>query len=121
TFTRFGPTRPTKVRDFSYGDSAPGRLERSESARRFTIRGHNAMTESIQKKLGRVRPLRVQITYDFETGGAIEMKELPFVMGIMADLSGNPEQPLPMLKDPKRKFVEIDRDNFDSVMKGMAP
>ncbi|MCS6303740.1 MAG: type VI secretion system contractile sheath small subunit [Nitrospira sp.] len=77
--------------------------------------------ESTQHKLDRVRRPRVQITYDVETGGAIEMKELPFVMGIMADLSGNPEQPLPMLKDPKRKFVEIDRDNFDSVMKGMAP
>jgi type VI secretion system protein ImpB len=77
--------------------------------------------ESTQHKLDRVRPPRVQITYDVETGGAIEMKELPFVMGIMADLSGNPEQPLPGLKDPKRKFVDIDRDNFDSVMKGMAP
>ncbi|MEP6935851.1 MAG: type VI secretion system contractile sheath small subunit [Nitrospirota bacterium] len=77
--------------------------------------------ESTQHKLDRVRPPRVQITYDVETGGAIEMKELPFVMGIMADLSGNPEQPLPTLKDPKRKFVEIDRDNFDGVMKGMAP
>ncbi|MEO8342139.1 MAG: type VI secretion system contractile sheath small subunit [Nitrospirota bacterium] len=77
--------------------------------------------ESTQHKLDRVRPPRVQITYDVETGGAIEMKELPFVMGIMADLSGNPEQPLPALKDPKRKFVEIDRDNFDGVMKGMAP
>ena len=65
--------------------------------------------ESTQHKLDRVRPPRVQITYDVETGGAIEMKELPFVMGIMADLSGNPEQPLPTLKDPKRKFVEIDR------------
>lgn len=77
--------------------------------------------ESTQHKLDRIRPPRVQITYDVETGGAIEMKELPFVMGIMADLSGNPEQPLPTLKDPKRKFVEIDRDNFDGVMKGMAP
>jgi type VI secretion system protein ImpB len=77
--------------------------------------------ESTQHKLDRVRPPRVQITYDVETGGAIEMKELPFVMGIMADLSGNPEQPLPILKDPKRKFVEIDRDNFDDVMKGMGP
>lgn len=77
--------------------------------------------ESTQHKLDRVRPPRVQITYDVETGGAIEMKELPFVMGVMADLSGNPEQPLPSLKDPKRKFVDIDRDNFDEVMKGMTP
>jgi type VI secretion system protein ImpB len=77
--------------------------------------------ESTQHKLDRIRSPRVQITYDVETGGAIEMKELPFVMGIMADLSGHPEQPLPNLKDPKRKFVEIDRDNFDEVLKGMAP
>jgi type VI secretion system protein ImpB len=77
--------------------------------------------ESTQHKLDRVRPPRVQITYDVETGGAIEMKELPFVMGVMSDLSGKPDQPLPGLKDPKRKFVEIDRDNFNDVMKGMAP
>jgi len=77
--------------------------------------------ESTQHKLDRVRPPRVQITYDVETGGAIEMKELPFVVGVMADLVGKPEQPLPNLKDPKRKFVEIDRDNFNDVMKGMAP
>jgi type VI secretion system protein ImpB len=47
------------------------------------------------------------------------MKELPFVMGVLADLSGNPEEPLPRLRD--RKFVEIDRDNFDAVLKGMKP
>ncbi len=79
------------------------------------------MSESTQKKLGRVRPPRVQITYDVETGGAIEMKELPFVAGILADLSGkrSPEHPLPKLK--ARKFVEIDRDNFNDVMTGIAP
>ncbi len=77
--------------------------------------------ESIQPKLGRVRPPRVQITYDVETGGAIVMKELPFVVGIMADLSGKPDQPLPQLKDPKRKFVQIDRDNINDVMKGIGP
>lgn len=77
--------------------------------------------ESTQQKLSRVRPPRVQITYDVETGGAIEMKELPFVIGVMADLSGKPETPLGPLKDPKRKFVEIDRDNFNDVMKGMTP
>jgi len=77
--------------------------------------------ESTQHKLDRVRPPRVQITYDVETGGAIEMKEIPFVVGVMADLSGKPEEPLANLKDPKRKFVEIDRDNFNDVMKGMAP
>jgi type VI secretion system protein ImpB len=77
------------------------------------------MAESIQHKLDRVRPPRVHITYDVETGGAIEMKELPFVMGILTDLSGKPEEPLPRLRD--RKFIEIDRDNFNEVMKGMKP
>jgi type VI secretion system protein ImpB len=75
--------------------------------------------ESTQHKLDRVRPPRVQITYDVETGDAIEIKELPFVLGVMSDLSGKPDQPLPRLRD--RKFVEIDRDNFDAVMRGMAP
>lgn len=77
------------------------------------------MAESIQHKLDRVRPPRVHITYDVETGGAIEMKELPFVMGILADLSGKPDKPLPRLAD--RKFVEIDRDNFNDVLKGITP
>ena len=77
--------------------------------------------ESTQHKLDRVRSPRVQITYDVETGGAIEMKELPFVVGVLADLGGKQETPLPTLKDPKRKFVEIDRDNFNDVMKGMKP
>ena len=71
-------------------------------------------SESIQHTLDRVRPPRVQITYDVEIGDAIESKELPFVMGIMADLSGSPEEPLPRVKD--RKFVEIDRDNFNDVL-----
>jgi type VI secretion system protein ImpB len=74
---------------------------------------------SIQKKLARVRPPRVHITYDVHIGDAIEMKELPFVMGVLADLSGNPDEALPRLRD--RKFVEIDRDNINSVMKGMKP
>ena len=77
------------------------------------------MSESTQKKLDRVRPPRVQITYDVHTGGAIEMKELPLVVGIMADLSGKPENPLPKVKD--RKFVEIDRDNFNDVLAASAP
>ena len=77
------------------------------------------MAESIQHKLDRVRSPRVQITYDVETGGAIEMKELPFVMGVLADLSGNPDEALPRLRD--RKFVEIDRDNFNEVMQGITP
>ena len=75
--------------------------------------------ESIQKKIGRVRPPRVHITYDVETGGAIEKKAIPFVLGVMADLSGQPAKPLPALKD--RKFVEIDRDNFDQVLGKMEP
>jgi type VI secretion system protein ImpB len=66
-----------------------------------------------------VRRPRVHITYDVETGGAIAMKELPFIVGIVADLSGQPDEPLPRLKD--RKFVEIDRDNFHAVMTGMKP
>jgi type VI secretion protein, VC_A0107 family len=72
--------------------------------------------ESIQQKLKRVRPPRVQITYDVEIGGAIELKELPFVVGVLGDFSGQPEQPLPRMKD--RKITEIDRDNFDQVLAG---
>lgn len=75
--------------------------------------------ESLQHKLDRVRAPRVHITYDVEIGGAIEMKELPFVIGVLGDFSGKPEQPLPKLKD--RKFVEVDRDNFNQVMSGMKP
>ncbi len=75
--------------------------------------------ESTQKKLSRVRPPRVQITYDVEMGDALETKELPFVLGVMGDYSGNRKEPLERLKD--RKFVQIDKDNFDDVLKGMAP
>ena len=75
--------------------------------------------ESLQHTLDRVRAPRVQITYDVEVGDAIEMKEIPFVVGVLADLSGKPDKPLPKLKD--RKFVEIDRDNFNSVLAGMKP
>ena len=75
--------------------------------------------QSDQKKLGRVRPPRVNITYDVEVGGAIEVKELPFVMGILGDFTGQPNEPLPKLKD--RKFVEVTPDNFDSVIAGMKP
>lgn len=77
------------------------------------------MSESTQKKLSRIRPPRVQITYDVETGGAIEKKELPLVVGILADLAGKPAEPLPPVK--ARKFVEIDRDNFNDVMASIAP
>jgi type VI secretion system protein ImpB len=75
--------------------------------------------ESLQHKLDRVRSPRVHITYDVETGGAIEKKELPFVMGVFGDFTGMPAQPLPRLKD--RKFVEIGPDNFDSVLAAMKP
>jgi type VI secretion system protein ImpB len=75
--------------------------------------------ESIQQKLKRVRPPRVQITYDVEIGGAIELRELPFVVGVLGDFSGQPAQQLPRVKD--RKLIEIDRDNFDQVLAGMAP
>jgi type VI secretion system protein ImpB len=77
------------------------------------------VSESTQKKLGRIRPPRVQITYDVELGGAIEKKELPLIVGILADLAGKPETALPPVKF--RKFVEIDRDNFNDVMASMAP
>ncbi len=75
--------------------------------------------ESLQHKLDRVRPPRVHITYDVEVGGAIELKELPFVVGVLGDFVGKPEEPLPSLK--QRKFVEIDPDNFDQVIAGMKP
>lgn len=75
--------------------------------------------ESLQHKIDRVRPPRVQITYDVEVGGAIELKELPFVVGVMGDFTGKPEEPLPAFKN--RKFVEVDPDNFDQVLSGMSP
>lgn len=77
------------------------------------------MAESTQHKLDRVRPPRVQITYDVEIGNAIEKKELPFIVGILADLSGKPVEALPPVKD--RKFVEIDRDNFNDVLAAIGP
>ncbi len=75
--------------------------------------------ESTQHKLDRVRSPRVHITYDVETGGAIELKELPFVVGVLGDFTGQPVEPLPKLKE--RKFVEVNPDNFDSVLEGMKP
>lgn len=78
-----------------------------------------AKKESLQHKIDRVRPPRVQITYDVEVGGAIELKELPFVVGVMGDFVGKPEDPLPAFKN--RKFVEVDPDNFNQVMSGMKP
>lgn len=75
--------------------------------------------ESTQHKLDRVRSPRVHITYDVETGGAIELKELPFVVGVLGDFTGQPTEPLPKLKE--RKFTEVNPDNFDSVLEGMKP
>ncbi len=75
--------------------------------------------ESVNKKLERVRPPRVHISYDVEVGNAIELKELPFVMGVLGDFTGQPEEPLARLKD--RKFVEITLDNFDNVLASMKP
>ena len=78
--------------------------------------------ESVQHKLDRIRKPRVQITYDVEIGNAIEKKELAFVVGVLADLSGHREddiRPLPPVR--KRKFVEIDRDNFGHVMEAIKP
>jgi type VI secretion system protein ImpB len=74
---------------------------------------------SIHDKLSRVRKPRVHITYEVETEGAKVQRELPFVMGVLGDFSGKPTQPLKPLKD--RKFIQIDRDNFDEVMARMTP
>ncbi len=76
-------------------------------------------SESLQKKLDRVRKPRVHITYDVETEGAMVVKELPFVVGVLGDFSGQPTEPLKPLKD--RKFIQIDRDNFNDVMGRMTP
>ena len=77
------------------------------------------MSDSLQKWVGRNRPPRVQITYDVEVGGAIESRELPLVIGIMADLNGQPLVAPPKLK--ARRFIDIDRDNFDAVLGKIAP
>ena len=74
---------------------------------------------SSQKKLERVRPPRVNITYEVETGGAMEVRELPFVMGVLADFTGHPGEDLPKLKD--REFTEVTLDNFDDVLASMKP
>ena len=76
-------------------------------------------SESQQHKLDRVRRPRVQITYDVETNGAMQKVELPFVVGVMADLSAQSKNPLPAVKD--RKFVPIDRDNFNNVLAKAEP
>jgi len=78
-----------------------------------------AKTESVQKRLTRVRPPRVQMTYDVEIGDTLENKELPFVVGVVGDFGGNPDADKTRLKD--RLFVGIDVENFDEVMSGVDP
>ncbi|KAA3653750.1 MAG: type VI secretion system contractile sheath small subunit [Proteobacteria bacterium] len=78
-----------------------------------------AKKESVQKRLQKVRPPRVQLTYDVERGDAIEQKELPFVVGVLGDYAGQSALPQGKLRD--RKFVNVDLDNFDDVMAGLAP
>ncbi|WP_295994304.1 type VI secretion system contractile sheath small subunit [Rugamonas sp.] len=78
-----------------------------------------ANSDSVQKRLTKVRPPRVQMTYDVEIGDAIENKELPFVVGVIGDFGGNPDVEQKRLKD--RKFVNIDGDNFDEVLGGVEP
>jgi type VI secretion system protein ImpB len=77
------------------------------------------MAKGTQEKLGRVRPPRIQISYEVDLGNGIEMKELPFLMGVLGDFSGNPTEPLPRVKD--RAFVEVTPDNFDDVLSSMKP
>ena len=77
------------------------------------------MSDSLQDKLNRVRKPRVHITYDVETGGAEAKKELPFVVGVMGDYSGDNQAAKKSLKE--RKFVNIDRDNFNEIMEKVAP
>ena len=77
------------------------------------------MAESFQQRRKRQRPARVNITYDVETGGAILKRELPFIMGVMADLSGDGADELPDIAD--RQFTELTPDNFDKVLRGMKP
>jgi type VI secretion system protein ImpC len=79
------------------------------------------MAESIQQALTRVRPPRVKITYDVETGGAIEKLELPFIVGIFADLTGDRDPAVEPTPVNQRKLVDIDRDNFDEVLTSCAP
>lgn len=78
-----------------------------------------AKNESVQKRLQKVRAPRVQMTYDVEIGDAIENKELPFVVGVLSDFGSDPDAPKKRLKD--RNFVNVDADNFDEVMDGVAP
>jgi len=78
-----------------------------------------AKRESVQKRLQRIRPPRVQLTYDVEIGDSIEQKEVPFALGVLGDFSANSEKPQPRLKD--KKFINVDMDNIDEVMAGIEP
>ncbi|MCU0924931.1 MAG: type VI secretion system contractile sheath small subunit [Hydrogenophaga sp.] len=80
-----------------------------------------AKKDSVHKKLDKVRPPRVQLTYDVEVGDAIEQKEIPFVVGVLGDFTGQRDPDKPMARLKERKFVNVDMDNFDDVVKGMAP
>lgn len=80
-----------------------------------------AKKDSVHKKLDKVRPPRVQLTYDVEVGDAIEQKEIPFVVGVLGDFTGQRDPDKPMARLKERKFVSVDMDNFDDVVKGMAP
>lgn len=80
-----------------------------------------AKKDSIHKKLDKVRPPRVQLTYDVEVGDAIEQKEIPFVVGVLGDFTGQRDAEKPLARLKERKFVSVDMDNFDDVLKGMAP
>jgi type VI secretion system protein ImpB len=80
-----------------------------------------AKKESVQKRLERVRPPRVQLTYDVQVGDAIEKKEIPFVAGVLGDFTGKRDEANPLPKLKERAFVNVDLDNFPDVMKGMAP
>lgn len=77
------------------------------------------MSASVHEKLSRVRKPRVHITYEVETEGAMIERELPFIVGVLGDFSGDPTQPLRPLSE--RKFIQIDRDNFNDVMARMTP
>mgnify|MGYP003340387756 CR=1 FL=1 len=80
-----------------------------------------AKKDSVQQRLQKVRPPRVQLTYDVEVGDATEQKEIPFVVGVLGDFTGQPDPDKPAQRLKDRKFVSVDLDNFDDVMKGMAP
>jgi type VI secretion system protein ImpB len=102
-----------------YGRSAAHRRSIVALCARSTVDREGDSMASIHDKLERVRKPRVHITYQVETEGAAVVRELPFSVGVMGDFSGDPTEPLKPLRD--RKFIQIDRDNFDEVMARMTP